>query len=116
MRLHANAALSLTQRPRMVLRVVEQGWSWWSRKGDVEIDIVGVRKHRYVLIGSCKWRRTADSDVLGDLLEQQHALGPAARNAKLMIFARERCTEQAIERAAEESVQLLTAADLFSAP
>ena len=27
MRLHANAALSLTQRRRMVLRVVEQGWS-----------------------------------------------------------------------------------------
>ena len=27
MRLHANAALSLTQRRRMVLRVIEQGWS-----------------------------------------------------------------------------------------
>src|SRR5215208_2837524 len=27
MRLHANAALSLTQRRRMVLRVLEQGWS-----------------------------------------------------------------------------------------
>ena len=27
MRLHANAALSLKQRERMVLRVVEQGWS-----------------------------------------------------------------------------------------
>jgi AAA+ ATPase superfamily predicted ATPase len=94
----------------------QQVGSWWSRKGDVEIDIVGVRQHRYVLIGSCKWRRTADSDVLGDLLEQQHGLGPTARNAKLMIFARERFTEQAMERAAEESVQLLTAADLFSAP
>src|SRR6476619_4615500 len=27
MKLHANAALSLTQRRRMVLRVIEQGWS-----------------------------------------------------------------------------------------
>jgi transposase len=27
MKLHANAALSLTQRRRMVLRVVEQGWT-----------------------------------------------------------------------------------------
>src|SRR5215208_6587601 len=27
MRLHANAALSLTQRRRMVLRVLEQGWT-----------------------------------------------------------------------------------------
>jgi AAA+ ATPase superfamily predicted ATPase len=88
--------------------------SWWSRKGDVEIDIVGVRRHRYVLVGSCKWRREADTDVLGDLLRQQHALGPAARNARLLIFARERFTEEAITRAKEENVQLLTAANLFS--
>src|SRR4051794_33999749 len=27
MKLHANAALSLNQRRRMVLRVIEQGWS-----------------------------------------------------------------------------------------
>ena len=27
MKLHANAALSLTQRRRMVLRVIEQGWT-----------------------------------------------------------------------------------------
>ena len=27
MKLHANAALSLTQRRRMVLRVLEQGWT-----------------------------------------------------------------------------------------
>jgi len=92
----------------------QQLGSWWSRKGDVEIDIVGVRKHRYVLVGSCKWRREADTDVLGDLLEQQHALGPAAKNAKLLIFARESFTEQPITRAAEENVQLLTAADLFA--
>jgi uncharacterized protein len=92
----------------------QQVGSWWSRKGDVEIDIVGVRRHRYVLVGSCKWRREADTDVLGDALEQQHALGPPAKNAKLLIFARETFTEQLIKRAAEENVHLLTAADLFS--
>jgi AAA+ ATPase superfamily predicted ATPase len=88
--------------------------SWWSRKGDVEIDVVGVRRHRYVLVGSCKWRREADTDVLGGLLQQQHALGPSAKNAKLLIFARESFTDQLIDRAAEENVRLLTAADLFS--
>jgi hypothetical protein len=67
-----------------------------------------------VLVGSCKWRREADSDVLGDLLEQQNALGPAAKNAKLLIFAREGFTEQMIRRADEETVQLLTAANLFA--
>jgi AAA+ ATPase superfamily predicted ATPase len=88
--------------------------SWWSRKGDVEIDLVGVRKHRYVLLGSCKWRREADTDVLGDLLEHQNALGPAARRARLLIFARERFTDQMTRRARDEDVRLLTAADLFA--
>jgi uncharacterized protein len=92
----------------------QQVGAWWSRRGDVEIDVVGVRQHRYVLVGSCKWRREADTDVLGDLLEQQHALGPAAKNARLVIFARERFTERLIARAGDESVQLLTAADLFT--
>lgn len=87
--------------------------SWWSRKGDVEIDVVGVRKHRYVLVGSCKWRREADTDVLGGLLEQQHALGLTAKNAKLLVFAREGFTEKMRERAGDEDVELLTAADLF---
>jgi AAA+ ATPase superfamily predicted ATPase len=88
--------------------------SWWSRKGDVEIDVVGVRRHRYVLVGSCKWRREADTDVLGRLLDEQHALGPAAKNAKLLVFARETFTERMTERAAEEAVQLISAADLFA--
>ena len=92
----------------------QQVGSWWSRRGDVEVDIVGVRRHRYVLVGSCKWRREADANVLGGLLEQQHALGPAAKNAKLLIFARESFTERLVERAAEEDVRLLTAADLFA--
>lgn len=89
--------------------------AWWSRRGDVEIDIVGVRSHRYVLVGSCKWRREADTDVLADLLEQENALGPAAKNAKLLIFAREGFTKDMTKRAREEDVRLLTAADLFSA-
>jgi uncharacterized protein len=101
------AAEELTGAPQEV-------GSWWSRKGDVEIDVIGVRRHRYVLVGSCKWRREADADVLGDLLEQQNALGPPARNAKLLVFARAGFTEKMIERAGEEDVQLLTAADLFS--
>jgi hypothetical protein len=52
--------------------------------------------------------------VLGGLLDQQHALGPPAKNATLLIFARESFTEQLITRATEENVQLLTAADLFA--
>lgn len=87
---------------------------WWSRDGQVEIDIVGVRKHQYVTVGSCKWRKTADIDVLSDLRRQQDALGPQAANARLAIFAREGFTEQLREQAARQNVSLFTAADLFA--
>lgn len=87
--------------------------SWWSRKGDVEIDIVGIRQHRHTVLGAVKWRKTVNSDVLGILLHQQAALGPPARRANLLVFAREGFTERMRERAAEESVELVTAAELF---
>ncbi len=88
--------------------------SWWDRRGRVEIDIVGVRGHRYVLVGSVKWRRTADVSVLDDLLEQNAALGSAARQAKLLIIAREGFTDALARRAGDEGVTLLTARDLFA--
>lgn len=94
----------------------QQIGSWWSRDGQTEVDVVGVRSHRYVLVGSCKWRRTADLDVLADLRDQQEALGPKATRARLAIFAREGFTKRLRERAAAEDVLLVTAADLFGPP
>ena len=88
--------------------------SWWSRDGQTEVDVVGVRDHRYVLVGSCKWRRTADVDVLADLRRQQDALGPKAARARLAIFARHGFTKRLREQAAEDDVLLVTAADLFA--
>jgi AAA+ ATPase superfamily predicted ATPase len=87
--------------------------SWWSRDGRTEIDIVGVRRNNYVLVGSCKWRKIADVDVLNDLFDQQDALG-RARRAQLVIFAREGFTDRMRARAEEEDVQLFTAADLYA--
>ena len=66
-----------------------------------------------MLVGSCKWRREVDRNVLGDLLEHQNALGPTARDAKLLVFAREGFTDRMRARAKDEGVKLLTAADLF---
>lgn len=87
--------------------------SWWDRRGRVEIDVVGTNKARYVLVGAVKWRRIVDTDVLAGLLDQQAALGAKARQAKLLVFAREGYTDRMIERAGEEGVHLLTAADLY---
>jgi uncharacterized protein len=89
--------------------------SWWSRDGRTEIDVVGVRDHRYVLVGSCKWRRTADVDVLAELRRQQDALGPKAARAQLVLFARERFGTRLREAAAAEDVLLVSGTDLFGA-
>lgn len=88
--------------------------SWWDRKGTVEIDVVGVRRHQYVVVGAVKWRKTVDTDVLGDLLDQQAALGQHARKANLIVFARDGFTDEMRRRAAEEDVALVTAAQLFT--
>jgi AAA+ ATPase superfamily predicted ATPase len=87
--------------------------AWWSRDGSTEIDVVGVRDHRYVLVGSCKWRRTVDLDVLAELRRQQDALGPKAARARLVLFARERFSAALRAAAQEEDVLLVSAADLF---
>jgi AAA+ ATPase superfamily predicted ATPase len=92
----------------------QQVGSWWSRRGDVEIDIVGTRQHRYVLVGAVKWRRIVDTDVLEQLIEQQAALGSPARSATLLVLAREGFTAQMTRQAAEEGVRLLSAKDLFA--
>lgn len=88
--------------------------SWWSRDGGTELDVVGVRKARYVLVGSCKWRRTADADVLADLRAKRERLGPRAARARLAIFAREGFTVRLRKQAAADEVLLVTAADLFA--
>jgi len=97
-----------------VIGAPQQIGSWWSRDGKTEIDIVGVRKHRYVLVGSCKWRRTADVDVLTDLRRHRDILGPKADRARLIILARERFTASLRQQAADDAVLLVTAADLFA--
>jgi hypothetical protein len=94
----------------------EQIGRWWSRDGRTEIEIVGVRRHRYVLLGSSTWRRVADTDVLGGLLGQQDALGSRAARAVRVIFARESFTDRLRARAGEEGILLLSAADLYARP
>jgi AAA+ ATPase superfamily predicted ATPase len=92
----------------------QQVGSWWSRNGRVEIDVVGVRRHRYVLVGSCKWRRIAGPEVLRDLHAKQEQLGPRAARARRVLFAREGFTEDLRVRAVEDDVLLVSAPDLFA--
>ena len=91
----------------------EQIGSWWSRDGSVEIDIVGVRRHRFELLGSCTWQRTVDEDALDELYEQRAALGGKAARARLALFARDGFTDRVRRRAANEDIMLVTATDLL---
>lgn len=88
--------------------------SWWSRRSDVELDIVGIDKKGYTLLGSCKWwKDPVGENVLDDLLEAQAALGAPASQAEIALFARAGFTPKLTTRAKNEGVHLLTVDDLF---
>jgi AAA+ ATPase superfamily predicted ATPase len=91
----------------------EELGSWWSRDGQVEIDVVGVAKGRCSFLGSCKWARTVGVQVLDELHEAQAALGGKAASARLAVFARSGFDAALRRRAADEGVLLVTAAELF---
>lgn len=90
----------------------ERVGSWWSRDGRVEVDVVGMTKGRYDLLGSCKWSRRARASVLDELLAARDHLGGRAAQAALAIFARG-FDRELRDRAAEQRVTLVSAADLF---
>lgn len=88
--------------------------SWWSRKSDVEVDVVASSKKGYSVLGSCKWwAKPVGENVLDELIEARAAIGPKAARARLVIFAKTDFTEALRERAGGENVLLLTAADLY---
>ena len=87
---------------------------WWSRKSDVEIDVVTVDGKGYTLLGSCKWwNRPAGENVLDDLLAGRAAIGPTANQAELAVFSKLGCNAALTERAARSGVYLLVPGDLF---
>lgn len=96
-----------------VIGAPRQIGSWWSRDGQTEIDVVGVSRHRYTLLGSCKWRRVVDNDVLDQLRDDQAVLSGRAAAARLIIFGRDQFTPALRERAATEGIRLVSAAHLF---
>ncbi|MBM3147276.1 MAG: hypothetical protein FJ000_05200 [Actinobacteria bacterium] len=88
--------------------------SWWSRRSDVEVDVVTLQKKGYGLLGSCKWwRRRVGVAELDDLYRARAALGPNAAQARLVLFARGGFTRELAERAALENVTLVGLTELF---
>lgn len=89
--------------------------SWWNRKSNIEIDVVGVDKKGYTVLGACKWWKDAvGENVLDDLLTARAALGPKASAAELAIFAKVGFNDKLAMRATSEGVHLVVADDLFT--
>ena len=88
--------------------------AWWSRRSDVEVDVITLDKKGYGLLGSCKWwRKRVGPAELDALYDARAALGPKAAQARLALFARGGFTPEVVERAALESVSLVGLDDLF---
>ncbi len=88
--------------------------AWWTRDGQVEVDIAAHRDHRYLLLGSVKWKSIVDERVLDALEAAREVIGPKAAGARLIVVARHGFTEELRQRAEREQVILATAADLFA--
>lgn len=92
---------------------VEVG-SWWSRRHDVEIDVVTLEKKGFGLLASCKWwTKPVGVNVVEELYRAKAALGSEAARAKLAIFSRRGYTDALRAQAKREGVTLVTAPDLF---
>lgn len=92
---------------------VEVG-SWWSRRSDMEIDVVALDKHGYSVLGSCKWwAKPIGLAQLDELYEARAKLGPKAAQSRLVLFSRSGFKPELVERAAAERVVLIEVADLF---
>lgn len=87
--------------------------SWWSRRGDAEIDVVGVDKRAVRLVGSCKWRSRVGVDVLDELYAQRARLGAAGARARLIIFGGGSFDARLRVRANREGVRLVSIDELF---
>lgn len=77
--------------------------SFWSRDGQIEIDLIGKLAKNRVLTGECKWRenRPVGTDVLGDLKRKVALTGREEwrRNAQYLIASSSGFTDELKSRA-----------------
>lgn len=104
------------QRAGQVHVLFDQLGPWWEGRGrneSVEIDGVGLRHKRVVLLASCKWTNSFMKP--GDLDDVRRAGGRigATSDTPVFLFSRSGFDPNLVERAAKERVHLVTPADMF---
>lgn len=78
--------------------------AYWTRTGDVEVDLVGVDQwpdaRKVAVTGSIKWRERGpfDRHDLADLVTHRSQI-PGAEGSKLIAVSRSGCTAQDVDRA-----------------
>jgi len=85
--------------------------AYWTRKHDVEVDVVAKTKRKYEALGSCKWSEHADTHDLDRLIECRDQIRGAG-SAPLYIFARG-FHPTLVEQANDGVVHLISADELF---
>lgn len=86
--------------------------SYWTRTHNVEVDIVGMTKGRFEVLGSCKWSKHADAEDLDKLIASRDLIRGAG-TAPLYLFARG-FHSSLLRRARNNEVKLISLADLFT--
>ena len=89
-------------------------WCYWDGNDGRRVQIIGVDKKGYTVLGACKWwKDPVGENVLNDLLTARAALGPKASGAELAIFSKVGFNDKLTKRAKSEGVHLVVADDLF---
>jgi AAA+ ATPase superfamily predicted ATPase len=85
---------------------------YWTRKHDVEVDLVARGGKGILAVGSCKWSARADTHDLDRLIELRSKIRSAG-NATLYVFARD-FHKSLVKRAEVDGVRLVSANELFA--
>lgn len=83
----------------------------WTRKHDVEVDLLARGRKGILAVGSCKWSTRADTHDLDRLIELRGRIRGAG-TAALYVFARD-FHESLIERAERDGVRLVSVEELL---
>lgn len=86
--------------------------AYWTRRHDVEVDVVARTGNRCLAVGSVKWSKQADTHVLDRLLECRQAIKGAA-TATPFIFARG-FHPALVSKASTDGARLISLDDLYT--
>ena len=102
--------------PAYSLPLIMEMGRWWSRGGDVELDLVARLSDGSYLFGECKWATSpTDADELGRLKQkaQQVPHGRWKAKPRYVLFSAGGFTQRLVDLAQEQGAILVAPDELF---